>query len=115
MGKVVVKKEQDSAWEPIQGMPEVDRRFVFDGKEGMPEVFLIRRDASFVGPVHSHSQNEIIYILEGDVTVGEEHCPTGTVLYVEKDTMYGPLRSGPDGVTFLNIRPTMAGTSTQGR
>jgi len=112
MGKVIIKRERDAGWAPIEGMPEVSRRFVFDGDDGVPEVFLVRRDKSFVGPVHSHSQDEVIYVLEGDVTVGEEHCPTGTVLFVEKDTMYGPLRSGPNGVTFLNIRQRKAGTKT---
>ena len=110
MGKVIIKKQEDAGWTPIPGRPEVARRLVLSGENETPEVFLVHRGKSFVGPRHSHSEDEIIYILEGDVTVGNEHCPTGTVLFIQKDTPYGPLRSGPGGVTFLNIRQHKAST-----
>ena len=110
MGKVIIKREEDTGWVSPKGMPQVAQRFIFEGVHGVPEVFIVRREPGFVGPVHSHTQDEIIYILDGDVTVGDTHCPKGTALFIEKDTMYGPLKSGQNGTTFLNIRQVKAGT-----
>ena len=115
MGRVVVKRPDSTPGQSPEGMPEVTIRSIFPGADGMPEVFVVTRAPGFVGPVHSHSQDEVIYVLEGDMTVGDYSCPKGTAIFVERDTMYGPLRSGPRGVTFLNIRQVRAESKVQGR
>jgi len=62
---------------------------------------------------HSHSQDEIMYIVDGGFTMGKRECGPGTVLYIEKDTQYG-FKVGPKGVRFLNIRPGGLATITMG-
>ena len=53
---------------------------------------------------HSHTVDEVIYIVEGSLTLGDRTCGPGTVLAIEKDTEYS-FTVGQEGVRFLNIRP----------
>ena len=53
---------------------------------------------------HSHSQTEIIHILEGDIKVGKRTLGPGHCLYIERDTQY-KFTVGDQGVRFMNIRP----------
>lgn len=55
------------------------------------------------GPPHSHSADEIIYVLEGDVTMGAHRFGPGTALFIPRDVRYA-LGGGPDGYGFLNFR-----------
>jgi quercetin dioxygenase-like cupin family protein len=51
-------------------------------------------------PVHSHPYNEMFYVLEGEVEIGETTYTAGACIFVEKDTPYGPTRA-PKGVKVL--------------
>jgi quercetin dioxygenase-like cupin family protein len=74
-------------------------------------VTLGQYDPNIVVAAHSHNQPELIYILEGTVTVGGSACPAGTVLQIPAGTAYGPLEAGPDGVRFLVMRPGRPNTT----
>jgi quercetin dioxygenase-like cupin family protein len=50
---------------------------------------------------HSHAATEIIYILDGEVSIGENRFGSGDAIHIEPNTVYGPLRAGPAGVRFL--------------
>jgi hypothetical protein len=50
---------------------------------------------------HAHKSDSLIFILEGEVTIGERLCTPGTLIVLEKDTFFGPLIAGPEGCTFL--------------
>jgi hypothetical protein len=62
---------------------------------------------------HGHSSDAIIFIIEGDITVGDRPCPAGTLIILEKGAVFGPIEAGPDGCTFLecygdDVRPVPA-------
>ena len=59
------------------------------------------------GEPHSHDVDEVIYIVEGSLTIGDRTCGPGTVIAIEKDTEYD-FTAGPEGLRFLNIRPGLA-------
>ncbi|MDR2857433.1 MAG: hypothetical protein LBV50_06260 [Novosphingobium sp.] len=66
-------------------------------------------------PVHSHSEDEVIFVHSGSVRLGNRIYGPGTALAVAADTKYG-FFSGPDGLGFVNFRarsPTY--TSGDGR
>ena len=55
----------------------------------------------WVVEAHSHAASEIIYILDGEVSVGEGRFGPGDAIRIEPNTVYGPLRAGPQGVRFV--------------
>ena len=62
-----------------------------------------RYDPGLVIEKHSHLANQVIFILEGQVTVGDRLCTPGTTLVLEKGTPIGPLTAGPDGTVLFEI------------
>ncbi len=55
----------------------------------------------WVVEAHSHAAGEIVYILDGEVSVGQERFGPGDALHIEPNTVYGPLKAGPQGVRFV--------------
>ena len=51
-------------------------------------------------PVHSHSFNEMFYVLEGEVEMGDATYAVGSCIYIPKGVSYGPTRA-PKGVKLL--------------
>lgn len=110
MPDAFIKNEWDYPWSHkynFQGKTSW-QKFINEGTDGTPEVFLVKQEAGLELPPHSHSQDEVIYVLEGLISVVDKQCPPGTVIFVKKDVVYGPLKAGPEGVKYLNIRPTRA-------
>ena len=52
---------------------------------------------------HSHSNDELLYIIDGAIISGGVSHGPGTLAFVEKGTEYG-FRTGPTGARFLNIQ-----------
>ena len=52
---------------------------------------------------HAHLEDEVIYVVEGEIRFGRRRCPAGSTVVVPKLQLYG-FRAGPDGCRFLNFR-----------
>jgi hypothetical protein len=95
--------------ETFQAMPEADRTaqvFVhFPGSPAEPQLVELHLDAGIVVEPHAHGADEIIHVLEGSIHFGSRECAAGSSVLISKDTLY-TFRVGPEGVTFLNFRPT---------
>ena len=87
------------------------RRKVLNAPDTGLYVNLGQYDPNIVVAAHSHSQPELVYILEGTVNIGGRDCPAGTVLQIPAGTAYGPLKAGPAGVRFLTMRPGQTNTT----
>ena len=55
--------------------------------------------------VHSHSEDEVIFVRAGTVRLGNQLYGPGTALAIAANTKYG-FFSGPDGLGFVNFRGT---------
>ncbi len=55
--------------------------------------------------VHSHSEDEVIFVYAGAVRLGNRLCGPGTALAIAANTKYG-FFSGPQGLSFVNFRGT---------
>jgi hypothetical protein len=55
------------------------------------------------GSLHSHSADEIIFILEGEMLMGQRRLSCGTALAIDGDTRYR-LGVSEAGLAFLNFR-----------
>lgn len=55
--------------------------------------------------VHSHSEDEVIFVTAGSIRLGNAVHGPGAALFVAADTNYG-FSTGPEGLTFVNFRPS---------
>jgi len=53
--------------------------------------------------IHCHSENEVIFVVEGQMRLGARLFGPGTAVAVAAGAMYG-FTPGPDGLRFLNFR-----------
>ena len=54
--------------------------------------------------VHAHDEEEIIYILGGEIWLGNRRLGPGGSVYIAGNTLYS-FRAGPEGVRMLLFRP----------
>lgn len=66
--------------------------------------------AAFVVSAHGHDTDYVEVFLDGRLRIGRAWFRAGDVRIVPAGTVYGPLRSGPDGATTLQV---YAGGSVQ--
>ncbi len=115
MGTVHIREADTVPWQPVADAvaPEVaarmsraereaDVRILHSAPEGL-QLF----EAS-IGPdeeisLHAHAEDEIIYILAGELLIGRKRLGAGASVFVAGNTLYG-FRTGPAGVRFLNFR-----------
>jgi hypothetical protein len=55
--------------------------------------------------LHSHTEDEVIVVMEGEMVAGARHLGPGSVLSVARDTLY-KFDAGEGGLRFINYRPS---------
>lgn len=58
--------------------------------------------------IHSHSEDEIIFVTGGSIRLGRKLYGPGTALAIAADTLYS-FTPGPEGLSFVNFRASMPG------
>jgi len=66
-------------------------------------VVLGRYDPHVVIERHGHKSNHLVYVLEGNLMVGEHHCPAGTLIVLEVGASFGPLIAGDAGALLFEV------------
>jgi hypothetical protein len=66
-------------------------------------VVLGRYDPHVVIERHGHQSNHLVYVLEGDLTVGERRCGAGTLIVLERGATFGPLIAGGQGALLFEV------------
>jgi quercetin dioxygenase-like cupin family protein len=109
MGKVVYADAHDAPWlrptnewEARSNEPDSRYKLLSMGDD-VPTVLIAEFEPGHYQEAHSHPTSEVLYVLRGEVTIGDVTARAGTMVFVEKDTRYGPLTSGPKGVKFLRV------------
>jgi hypothetical protein len=93
----------DGLWATVD---ETQRtRFFSDASSPTNRLWLLATDRPqyFESSAHSHSQDELIHVLRGEIRVGRRVIGEGDTLWVAADRRY-KLYSGNDGVHFINYR-----------
>ena len=109
MGKSIIMHIDEAPWtwgQPrrVDGpLEETGSQFIGDLEKG-PWIYINSVEPNSAVETHSHTVDEVIYIVEGSLTIGDRTCGPGTVLAIEKDTEYD-FTTGTEGLRFLNIRP----------
>jgi hypothetical protein len=60
-------------------------------------------DPGMIIEEHGHVSDHAIYILNGSVMIGDEDCRAGTLVILERGSVFGPLVAGPDGTDILEF------------
>ena len=68
-------------------------------------LFYTGRSQAHVSAPHSHSSDELLHVLDGEIVVGRRHLGPGTTIAIHANRRYG-FRS--DGFGFLNYRSGLA-------
>jgi len=76
-------------------------------------VVLGRYDPNVIIERHGHASDHLVYVMEGDLLVGDRPCPAGTLIVLELGAVFGPLIAGPRGALLFetwagNPRPVPA-------
>jgi hypothetical protein len=78
----------------------------------------VGRTFDFRSPPHSHTQDELIHVVSGGITLGRQHLGPGDTLAITAGARYG-FRGDDDGFVFLNHRrdasQQMSGSATAPR
>jgi quercetin dioxygenase-like cupin family protein len=110
MGAIHARRGEGIAWEENQttsgGGPArwgVRTKPYFEPAEVGMMMRVVEYAPHWVVEAHSHAAAEIVYILDGEVSVGESRFAPGDAIHIEPNTVYGPLRAGLNGVRFLLV------------
>jgi hypothetical protein len=79
----------------------VRERFV----EQLPDFvsFYNRWDPGMMQRKHGHRGHHVVYILSGEMMVGDRHCPKGSHIFLMHGDTFGPWIAGPEGCETLGI------------
>ena len=62
-----------------------------------------RYDPGMVVRRHGHFSPHVVFVLEGEVTIGEHRCPAGTHVELPLGAAFGPVVAGPDGAVMFEV------------
>jgi quercetin dioxygenase-like cupin family protein len=73
------------------------------GLPGKLQLFEIRLEPGLEVSTHAHADDEIVYVVDGELHVGRRVCGPGSSFFIPGNTLYG-FRAGPEGCRYLNFR-----------
>ena len=97
----------DVPWQEVKAQQHGDRRVSVWEKylEWSPDLMVLyaRYDPGMLVERHGHRSDHVMYVLDGEITVGAVVCRTGTNVVLDEGAVFGPLEAGPDGALLLEI------------
>lgn len=103
----------DVPWTEVVAQRHGDRRVSVHEKflEWTEErmVVLGRYDPGMVVERHGHASDNLVFVLEGELSVDDRACPAGTLIVLEEGAAFGPLVAGENGALLFE---TWAGDVT---
>ena len=111
MGRSIIMHIDEAPWvrrEPSSRGQDTlfGKQFIGDPEKG-PWLYINSVTPGAVAAPHSHTMDEIIFIVEGELLLGDRTCGPGTVIFMEHGTVY-TFTAGENGARFLNIRSGLA-------
>lgn len=62
-----------------------------------------RYDPGMVVRRHGHMSPHVVFVLEGDLLVGDRACPAGTHIELPLGAAFGPIVAGPGGAVLFEV------------
>ena len=117
MSKVRTHSVEELSWRTVrdvtagtepQGLSEddLDAKIIFHepGDGATPQLFEVSYGPNAHIAVHAHDEDEIMYIVDGEMLFGSQSLRPGSSLFIQGGAYYS-FRSGDRGLRFLNFRP----------
>jgi hypothetical protein len=99
--------QDDVPWTEVVAQRHGDRRVSVHEKflewTQQRMVVLGRYDPHVVIERHGHASDHLVYVLEGELVVGDRPCPPGTLVVLEVGAAFGPLVAGAGGALLLEV------------
>ena len=95
---------RDQAPVPLQDQCSRLFRLREPGDEKSPQLVELRYEPGSEIRLHSHDEDEIIYVLSGEMRIGNRKLSPGSTLTVPGGVFYG-FHAGPEGLVIPNFRP----------
>jgi hypothetical protein len=97
----------DLEWQEVKAQQHGERRVSIREKylEWSPELMVLyaRYDPGMLVERHGHRSDHVVYVLDGELTVGGVRCPPGTNIVLDRGATFGPIEAGPAGAVLLEI------------
>jgi quercetin dioxygenase-like cupin family protein len=93
------------------GEPKVVYKVLIDWNTGLPNMQRVRFEPHHFEPPHSHEEDEVIYLLQGDLSFGDQSLTQNDTLFIPKKTQYS-LRAGEAGAEFVRVGLTQEARDT---
>jgi len=97
----------DVSWQEVKAQQHGDRRVSVWEKylEWTPDRMALygRYDPGMLIERHGHRSDHIVYVLDGEITVGDVVCRPGTNIVLEEGAVFGPIEAGADGAVLFEI------------
>jgi hypothetical protein len=62
-----------------------------------------RYDPGMIVRRHGHRGPHVLFVIEGELWIGDRRCPAGTHVELPVGAAFGPLRAGSDGATLFEV------------
>ena len=62
-----------------------------------------RYDPGMVVRRHGHFSPHVLFVLEGEVAIGDRRCPAGTHVELPLGAAFGPIVAGPEGAVLFEV------------
>lgn len=109
----------DLEWQEVRAQEQGGRRASVWNRfvDVRPERTVIhtKYDPGMLLARHAHHADEVIYVLEGEVTVGDVVCRAGHVIVLEAGESFGPLITGDEGAVIFEVFTGAAPRASQDR
>ena len=100
--RALTAAEREAIEETSRSAVTESRNF-FPGASDELQLFEVRVPPNAVVQPHAHHEDEIMYVLAGELRFGSTVLTAGGSVCVKGNTLYG-FSAGPDGARFLNFR-----------
>jgi len=84
------------------GEPTVWFKMLMARSPGLPNVQRVRFEPKHFEPPHTHDEDEVIFLIGGELQFGDRKLAMGDTLFVPKNTRYS-LRAGDAGTEFVRV------------
>ncbi len=106
-GGPLIASINEHAWTEVKAQSHGGQRVSVWEKflEWSPQRLVIyaRYDPGMVVERHGHASDHFVFVVAGEVTVGERICSAGTHITLEQGAVFGPIIAGPEGATLYEI------------
>jgi hypothetical protein len=62
-----------------------------------------RYDPGMIVRRHGHHSPHVLFVIGGELWIGERHCPAGTHVELPHGAAFGPLRAGSSGALLFEV------------